>query len=154
MTLTHLRGDAEVIKINDNLEDLDGILKVIIEEKEKKEDEIKKFYLIILDDCLGFIKPKSYVSYLCSRYRHYKISLIFTSQNFRSINNIIRTNATFYLLFKTTNRKEYDKYEEEFGGLFPHFEEMYEDATKEPYNFLYLDLRHAKAYHNFETELT
>ena len=153
LTLAHLREDDEVIKVDDNLDDLDGILKVIVEEKKKDDDEIKKFYLIILDDCLGLIKPKSYASYLCTRYRQYKLSLIISSQNFRSIPNIMRTNATFYLLFKTTNRKEYNKYEEEFGGIFENFKEMYEKATAEPYNFLYLDLRHIVAYHNFEKRL-
>ena len=154
LTLKHLREDDEVIKINDNLDDLDGILKVIVEEKEKNEETRKEFYLIILDDCLGLIKPKSYVSYLCSRYRHYKISLIFTSQNFRSINNIIRTNATFYLLFKTANNKTYTKYVEEFGNIFENFEEMYKKATTEPYNFLFLNLRTLGAWHNFEKNLS
>jgi len=150
-TLKHLSEDEDVIKVTDGLDDLDDILKTIVEAKQGDDDERKAFYLIILDDCLGYIKPRSYATYLCSRYRHYKISLIITSQNFRSIPNVIRTNATFYLLFSTTNKKEYGKYVEEFSGLFRDFDKIYHQATFLPYHFLYLDLRHVKAYEDFAT---
>lgn len=153
-TLKHLKEDEDVMKISDDLDELDMILHKIVELKDKDEDEHGLYYLIILDDCLGYIKPKSYVSYLCSRYRHYRLSLIFTSQNFRSIPNIIRTNASFYILFKTTNRKEYKKYIEEFGGLFKKFDEIYDEATEQPYNFLYIDLRNLHALHNFDKKLS
>jgi hypothetical protein len=153
LTLEHLREDEDIIKIHDGLEDLDTILQTIIKTKEEDEEERKAFYLIVLDDCLGYIKPNSYIAFLCSRYRHSKISLIFTSQNFRSIPNIIRTNATFYLLFKTTNKKEYLKYVEEFSGLFENFEEIFKDATEQPYNFLFLNLRDISANHNFREKL-
>jgi len=153
LTLKHCSEDEDIIKISDNLDELDVIMKTILETKEEDEEEKEKYYLIVLDDCLGYIKPRSYVTFLCTRYRQFKLSLIFTAQSFRSIPNVIRTNATFYLLFKTTNKKEFAKYEEEFSGLFEYFKDYYDIATKEPYNFLYLDLRNVKAYHNFEMEL-
>jgi hypothetical protein len=154
LTLKHLAEDDDIMKITDNLEQLDDILKLLLEEKESDDETKKEHYLIIFDDCLGFIKPKSYASFLCSRYRHYKLSLVFTSQNYRSIPPIIRTNATFYLIFKTPNKKEYNKYVEEFSGVYQHFEKMYKIACEEPYNFLYLDLRNVKAYHNFNKLLS
>lgn len=154
ITLKHLAEDDDIIKIDDELDNLDSILKTIVETKEDNEDEKKEYYLIILDDCLGYIKPRSYASYLCSRYRHFKLSLIFTSQNFRSIPNIIRTNATFYLIFRTTNKKEEIKYEEEFSGIFKNWDELYEEGTSEPYSFLYLDLRKCCAYKNFDEKLS
>jgi hypothetical protein len=153
VTLTHLYEDEEVIKINEGLDQIDNIFKKLIETKQEDEDEKQAFYLIILDDCLGFIKPHSYVSHLCSRYRHFKISMIFTSQNFRSIPNIIRANASFYLLFNTTNKKEYNKYLEEFSGVFKDFDQLYAEATFKPYNFLCLDLRNIHAFHNFDKKL-
>jgi hypothetical protein len=152
-TLKHLSEDEDIIKINDNLDDLDNILKAIVEDKDDDEETKKEQWLIVLDDMLGYIKARSYCSYLCSRYRHYNISLIFATQNFRSIPNIIRANATFYLIWKTNNKKEYNKYLEEFEGIFEHFEDYYKVATEKPYNFLYLDLRNMEAYHNFENRL-
>jgi len=152
-TLHHLADDDDIVKINDNLENLDEILKTIVEEKAEDEEEIKKHWLLLLDDCLGYVKHKSYLSYLCTRYRHYKISLLITSQSFRSIGNIIRTNATFYLLFKSNNKKEINKFDEEFSSLFKHFMQCYEEATSKPYNFLYVDLRNLKLYQNFENLL-
>lgn len=152
LTLTHLAEDDEVIKITEDLENLDDILKTIVETKQEDEEEREKHYLIILDDCMGLIKPKSYATYLCTRYRHYKLSLIITCQSFRSLNNVIRTNASGYLIFKTNNKKEYDKMEAEFGGLYKHFEELYNYATEEPYSFLFLNLRDVTAHKNFESE--
>jgi DNA helicase HerA-like ATPase len=149
LTLKHLSEDDDILKISENLDKIDDIIKAIIEHKEEDKEEKEAYYLIIFDDMLGYIKPKSYVSFLCSRYRHFKLSLIFTSQNFRSIPPIIRTNASAYLIFKSNNRKEYKKYVEEFEGVFEHFEEIYKIATEEPYNFLFLNLKKGEAYHNF-----
>lgn len=154
ITLKHLNEDEDIIKISDNLDSLDDILKTIVDTKEEDEDEKKKYYLIVLDDMLGYIKPKGYTSYLGSRYRQFKLSLIFTCQSFRSIPNIIRTNATFYLIFRTTNKKEEGKYEEEFSSIFDNWKELYDAGTKEPYSFLYLDLRNCCAYKNFDERLS
>ena len=154
LTLQHLSTDDEILKVAENLDKLDDILKAIVDDKDSDEESRADHYLIILDDCLGFIKPKSYASFLCSRYRHFKISLIFTCQNFRILPPIIRTNATAYIIFKTPNKKEYKKYVEEFEGIFEDFEKLYKEATEKPYNFLYLDLRNVKAYHNFQKLLS
>ncbi len=150
LTLKHLAEDDDIMKISENLEKIDDIMKIIITEKDKDDEERGQHYLCIFDDMLGYVKPKSYVSYLCSRFRHFKLSLVFTSQGFRSIPLIIRTNASAYLLFRTTNKKEYKKYVEEFEGVYEHFEELYEYATKHPYHFLYLNLRDGSAHHNFD----
>jgi hypothetical protein len=151
-TLEHLNEDEDIIKIHDDLDKIDTIVKTIVDEQDKLGQD-KKHVLLILDDMLGYIKPNSYISNLCTRYRHRKLSIIITSQNFRKIPNIIRENASGYLIFKTTNKKEYKKYYEEFSGLFETFEELYNISTDKPYNFLYLDLRHIKAYHNFTSLL-
>ena len=99
---------------------------------------------------LGYIKQGSYLTYLATRYRHLKISLLITSQSFRAIPNTIRVNADFYLIFGTTNRKEYDKIDEEFSSLIPKFEEKFKECTDKPYNFMYVNLKKIIVYHNFD----
>ena len=117
----------------------------------KKQEKLEPM-LIVIDDCLGLIKSvgHSYFSNLCSKYRHWKLSLIITSQNFRSVPITCRYNASGYVLFATKNQKEYTKIEEELSGNFPNFAEMFSTATDEKYSFLFLDMEKIKAYRKFE----
>jgi hypothetical protein len=148
LTLEKLREDDEIIKL-DNPEELDNILKKIVESQEEPENE-KEHLLIIIDDCLGYIKSGSYLNFLCTRYRHYRLSLIITSQDFRSIPNKIRQNASGYIIWKTNNKKELDKITQEFGGMFRDFDKHYNEATDKPYNFIYMNLRDLSLHHNFD----
>jgi hypothetical protein len=145
-TLQHL-DDDDVLKF-DNPEKLDDILKTVVESQ--NEDSHKKEHtLIIIDDCLP-LKRGSYLTYLATRYRHFRISLIITSQDYRSVPNIIRANASGYLIFKTSNKKEYKKLEDEFGSLFENFEELYEMCTNKLFSFMFINLRNLNVYSDFE----
>ena len=142
--------DEEVVKITEGLDQIDLILESIVEIQKAKSEEERDHTLIVLDDCLGLIKSTghSYFATLCSKYRHWMISIIVTTQNFRAIPITARYNASHYIIFKTNNRKELEKFEEELDGNFP-FLEIYAEATEKRYNFLYLDMEEIKAYKNF-----
>jgi hypothetical protein len=146
-----IRKDNDVIKIAEHLEEIDLILQSLVEIQKSKSDEERDHTLIVLDDMLGLIKTagQSYFSTLCSKYRHWKISMWVCVQNFRSLPPTCRFNASHYIIFKTNNRKELGKMEEEFEGNFP-FLELYEYATDERFQFLYLDLQEVNAYKNFD----
>lgn len=146
-----IKADDSIMKITDNLDDIDLILSSIVELQQKK-DTIEPT-LVVLDDMLGLIKSTghSYFSNLCSKYRHWKLSLIITTQSFRSIPVVCRYNATGYIIFKTHNKKEFTKLEEELEGNFPKFEELYDQATEKKYEFLFLDMEEIKAFKNFDT---
>lgn len=151
ITGVSIMKDDKIIKITDNLEgSLDDILEAIVIHRKKDKD--LKPMLIVLDDCLGIVKAvgHSYFSNLCSRYRHWKLSLIITTQSFKAIPPTARYNATAYILFKTHNKKEYEKIEEELQGNFPNFSEIFHEATDEKYSFLYLNMEKIKAYRKFE----
>jgi hypothetical protein len=148
LTLEKMREDDEIIKLDDP-EDLDDILKKIVDSQQEEENE-NDHLLLVIDDCLGYIKSGSYLNFLCTRYRHYRLSLIITSQDFRSIPNKIRQNATGYIIWKTNNQKELDKIIQEFGGMFKDFLLYYNEATDKPYNFLFMNLRNLSLYHNFD----
>lgn len=145
-----VRKDETVIKITENLEEIDFILESIVEIQRAKEEDERDHTLIVLDDCLGLIKSSghSYFATLCSKYRHWLISIVVTTQNFRAIPITARYNASNYIIYKTNNRKELEKMEEELDGNFP-FLDIYAEATEERYNFLHLDMEEIKAYKNF-----
>jgi len=143
--------DEDIVKITERLDSLDLILESIVEIQKGKLKEDRTNTLIVLDDCLGLIRTlgQSYFSTLCSKYRHWRISLWITTQNFRALPPTCRYNATSYIIFRTNNRKELTKMEEEFEGNFPFFE-IYTMATKEKYNFLYLNMEEIQGFRNFK----
>ena len=142
-----LYKDNDITKITDDLEHLNDILRVIVEDQKDSEESL----LCVIDDCLGLLgSNSSYFSTLCSKYRHYNMSLIVTTQSFRSIPLICRSNASSYVLFKSHNKKEIEKLEEELGGMFPNFLEMYDKATKDKFSFMYLDMEKATAWRNYD----
>ena len=139
----------EIIKITDNLEQLNEILKIIV--NAQNEEEEKESLLVVIDDCLGLLgSNNSYFSTLCSKYRHYNMSIIVTTQNFRSIPLICRNNASSYIIFETHNKKEIEKMEDEFDGMYPNFLNLYKEATKKKYSFLYLDREIVSAWKKFD----
>ena len=100
---------------------------------------------IILDDLIGdnkVFKQQSLINNITIKHRHLGVNLIFTSQNPKSIPNIIRNNIDVYVLYKFANVKMViDKIFEEVSGLLTEsqFEEIYKHATSEPYNALVID---------------
>lgn len=104
--------------------------------------------LLVLDDLAGDLSRGSAISRLCMRYRQRNLSIIITSQTFRSIPNTCRANASWYILFKSANEREIDKLEEEFNS-FPRFRQLYNEATHEKYSFLFLDIRDMSARKRF-----
>lgn len=147
-TLTFMDADDDITKL-DNPELLDQYLKVIFEEQATNDE----WTLVIIDDCLGYIRRGSYLTYLATRYRHRRLALVITSQDFKSIPNIIRDNTDAYMLFRTASDIEYAKYEATFGGSFPGFADMYSRCTDQDYNFMYIRPRDREVYHNFEIQI-
>lgn len=112
---------------------------------------------VILDDILGTIRREANVNHLASRFRHYGIRLLLmSSQNYRSVSPVIRSNATNMIIGSPfPNMKELGKIAEEIGdqfGGYDNFLKIYYTATPEKYDFLYLDLQSNPplAYKNFE----
>ena len=145
--------DDDIIKVDENLNQIDAIVEGIVDNQKDKHESDRKHVLVVLDDCLGLFSKNGYLMNLCSRFRHYKISIVFTTQAFKSVPPIVRNNATSVMMFKTANDAEKKKIFEEYAGNYPKFDSIYEQATREKFNFLYLDQEKIKAYHNFDTLL-
>ena len=111
-----------------------------------------------IDDAQGskLLSTNKKMLQLCLRHRHLGqmpppqggavgMSLFVSTQTFKSnggLNKAIRNNATSMILFKTKDMSELKQIAEAFSGEIPvdRFFELYEQATAEPYSFLFVDL--------------
>ena len=113
---------------------------------------------VFIDDCLG--EKTTALDGLASRYRHSAIALlIFSTQSFRKgTSPTIRSNATNILVGKLQNENELDKVISEYSGMFggeTNFKKLYNEATKDKFSFLHLNLQEnpAEAWVRFERKI-
>jgi hypothetical protein len=151
-TLKSIYEDDEIIKIDDedDLKYLDDILNDIIKRQKEKPKDEREHVLIILDDCLDYLKKSKRLDSLPSYSRHYKITIIISSQVYNALPLKLRKNCSSYIMSKIYNNKDLQNIEEEVGANFHDFKENYDKATKEKYNFLYIDNRNIELWKNFE----
>lgn len=137
----------------------DKMIQDLISSQKKYEREDMPTMLILLDDILSRdFKKTNDITYLCSKFRHYEMSIFLTTQSFRSVGTIIRNNATNILIFRQNNSKELDKIKEEYSelcGSEERFMEYYNLAHDQPHSFLYIDGQQnpARFYRRHETLL-
>ena len=90
------------------------------------------------------------------RGRHFGISSISSVQRYRVLSPIIRVNATALIVFRLRNTKELEAITEESSAVVSkdRFCELYDFATSEPYNFMFINTGAKNAnempYQNFE----
>jgi hypothetical protein len=160
-TMHYLNKLENVIQIDDDdtLRNLDIFLKEImdsqmkrLEEKDPKTGkplEMERL-LIVLDDCLGYLNANDALPNICTRYRHYNMSFIITSQSFRRLPLTIRNCANQIVLFKMNNEVEYEKLHDEYGSSFHNnFINIAKSITSKKYDFVYLNHDELKLYRNF-----
>jgi hypothetical protein len=128
--------------------------------------EIKpKINFIIFDDLIGLgvfnKKAKSLISNLTIKHRHLKTNLIFTTQQYRQIPPVIRTNIDIYCIFKSNSYNEIlNKVFDDISGMISmaDFIELYEYATNEKNDCLTIinnsmDKKGVSFYKNWNKEL-
>jgi hypothetical protein len=146
-TLKYVVEDDDIIKIHeyDDISNIDGIIKGIIDDQK----ENKQHTLIILDDMVGQLgNNNKELNTLATRYRHFNISMIITSQNYKSFGVLLRNCASHWIFFKTNMLKEQGKIFEDMNS-YPNFKELYNKATNERYSFIYIDQNNLKVYKKF-----
>ena len=126
-------------------------------EYESKVD--RPTYALVMDDVLTKdFKKTNQVSFFSTRFRHYIDFYLIAVQSFRAVSGMIRNNATDVIICKQQNSKELMKIAEEYGDLVggeKNFLELYNEAHKDRYSFLYLKLSEnpAQAYVRFEKQI-
>ncbi len=101
---------------------------------------------LILDDLIGnndcFKRGNCTISNLTIKHRHLGINILYTSQNPKSIPNIIRNNIDVYVLYRFANKTTVlEKVYPEVSSLVTEeeFDLLYSHATQEPYNAFVID---------------
>ena len=128
----------------------EAALRRIIQQQRKiteasKKLEMKKLYqvLVILDDVADMPqlhKPNGALDTLFIRGRHMQISTWVSSQKLRLISAAVRVNQQFLCCWRLRNQHELDAVVEELSALLPKEQlyQLYEQATREPYSFLFV----------------
>ena len=146
---------AERFDVEDNYSD--EMITRLLEKQKSYEKKNQPEVALILDDVLGSIKKSAEVNMIATRFRHYNIKLLlFSTQVFRQVSNIIRGNCTNLIIGSPfPNRKELLKIAEEYrdlvGGV-ENFLKIYKKATPERFCFLHMSIQDnpVKCYKNFE----
>lgn len=144
----HLKELIEIMSVEDEPEeeeeiDLEPHLIFADEEiriKLKKPKKISQKYLIIFDDISAELKDPN-VSVLLKQNRHYKSKVIISSQYVNDIVPQSRRQIQYYLLFGGINDLKLNELytNMDLPITFIKFCELYKDATKERFNFFYVD---------------
>lgn len=115
--------------------------------------------LLIIDDSIGTqlfgLNRKNPLVNFYIRSRHYGCSIILSTQYFNSLNKALRVNASFFVLFKNKDKKQIVSIYEEIASRvsLDKFIEMFNTATDEKYNFLFIDLEKGDFRMNFNHPL-
>ena len=143
----------------------ESALRRIIQQQRKiteasKKLEMKKLYqvLVVIDDFADtpqLHKPHGALDTLFIRGRHMQISTWVSSQKLRLISAAVRVNMQFLCCWRLRNQHELDAVIEELSALLPKEQlyRLYEQATREPYSFLfvyYLEPKNEMFYKRFE----
>lgn len=94
--------------------------------------------LFIFDDIISDLPPKrqSIMNKLFFSARHYKISILLLSQQYKMCPRPVRLNASDIILFQTGNQSEMKIIGSEMAIDENEFIRIYKDATSEPFSFL------------------
>ena len=123
--------------------------KQIQQKKEYDMGKMKKKHLdrilMVFDDCItddnfSSNKNTNILNTLAFRGRHLRTSVMICTQYYNGLSRRFRVNVPNWIFFRTDNKKERKAIVEEQGGICDEkrFEEMFDYATKEDYDFFYI----------------
>lgn len=125
-----------------------------VEKKIKPPKKISADYVLVFDDLGKDMNCKS-IAQLSKTLRHYKIRCFYLQQYLVDLSTDTRKQIDYALLFKSFNEEKLlSIYESlDLSIDFDEFVELYQYSTKDPYNFLYIDVKQDKYRKNFDKEI-
>lgn len=123
---------------------------VITEIMETQSDIIRRHgkdrcpkVMIILDDCLEFVKKHSLTEKLFFKGRHINISPIVLVQKLRGVSTILRVNTRYAIFFRAGNSSEIEAFLETYTGKRERkiIDEQLREWFKQLYSFLFCDFK-------------
>jgi len=102
--------------------------------------------MIILDDCLEFLRQHSLIEKLFFKGRHINISPIVLVQKLRGVSTILRVNTRYAIFFRAGNTSEIEAFLETYTGKRERkrIEDELREWFKELYSFLFCDFKTQK----------
>lgn len=138
------------------------IMKEIKKKNKGKPFSEKMNILFIFDDMITQLpKNKKFTAFnqLLLNNRHFNVSIMILSQSYHLLDSNVRKNASQLILFKSENLMEIKNFYEELSGAVgkENFIKLYEFATAEPHDFLYINYHRSigdgRYMRNFDDEL-
>jgi hypothetical protein len=141
-----------VIQIDDpdQIENADILVRSIMKQQADEDPDERKRILLIFDDMAGTLERNKVLQKLCTKYRHYHISIIISVQQYKSIPVMIRNCMTCFTHFHIPSEKEYVKMNEEIHDRFPNGPEIAKQASQKRYNFCFINIEKATMHKNFD----
>ena len=159
----HEEGSSEpstVKPVDRNMFDstiLNGAGEPVPEEEQEPKKTRSKYqvpeYFFIFDDISQELKHSASITSLLKDSRHMKAKVIISSQSWNDVPLDGRGQIDYLLLFKGIPEKKLLEIYDEIGisPTFEQFEKIYDLATNEPFNFLYIDKNDDSLRRNFNT---
>ena len=111
-------------------------------------------YLLIFDDISSQLRNNPLLTKLLKMGRHFKCTVIISSQYIHDLEPQALENVDYYLLLKGHRGEKIKKVYEYSDPVitFENFLKLYKTATQEPYNFFYIDKNNSSYRKNFNEE--
>jgi hypothetical protein len=154
------REEAEEEELEERVSKLEkAINPIMMNSDSDDEDEKKKRkskyrcpeYVIVLDDLSNELKSKSLVS-LCKKNRHFKCKVVISSQWLNDCLPEVRKQCDYFLVFKGQSKKKLEEIHRDcdVGLELEEFQDIYHEATKKDFSFLYIDTKANQFRRNFD----
>lgn len=98
--------------------------------------------LLIIDDLITQVMQQKMkrIHLLWLKSRHLKLSIILVTHKYNMVPRVLRTNMTHFITFRSKSKKELESVYEDIIDLpEENWEQVYNYATAEQYNFLYVE---------------